>query len=162
MDTITGIQIYYYYVCKRKMWFFVKDLKMEDNDENVILGKIIDENSYIREEKHLNINNVINIDFIKGDTLYETKKSKCIENASTMQVKYYLYYLEKRGLCGFKAVINYPEIKEKVNVELTESDKMELDIVCREIEEIKNSKLPPSVKKKGICKKCAYFDLCMI
>ena len=36
---------------------------MEHSNEHVNLGKIIDENSYSREDKHININNVINIDF---------------------------------------------------------------------------------------------------
>ena len=38
---------------------------MEQNNENVSLGKIIDESSYMREDKHINIDNVINIDFNK-------------------------------------------------------------------------------------------------
>ena len=38
---------------------------MESDNENVLLGKILDEGSYAREDKHINIDNVINIDFIK-------------------------------------------------------------------------------------------------
>ena len=37
---------------------------MESENENVQLGKLLDEKSYERDEKHINIDNVINIDFI--------------------------------------------------------------------------------------------------
>lgn len=40
-----------------------------------MLGKLLDENSYQRDEKHINIDNVINIDFIKErKELHEIKK----------------------------------------------------------------------------------------
>ena len=38
---------------------------MEDNNENVQLGKLLDENSYKRDDKHIQIDGVINIDFIQ-------------------------------------------------------------------------------------------------
>ena len=50
---------------------------MESDNENVMLGKLLDENSYRRDDKHINIDNVINIDFIKEhQELHEIKKSK--------------------------------------------------------------------------------------
>ena len=55
MKNITGMQIYYYMVCKRKLWYFTHSLTMEQDNENVMLGKIIDENSYSREDKNINI-----------------------------------------------------------------------------------------------------------
>ena len=91
---ITGIMIYYYEVCKRKLWYYYHNINMEQNNENVAIGKFIDETSYSRDEKHINIDNVINIDFIKEHReLHEIKKSKSIEQAGIWQVKYYLYYL---------------------------------------------------------------------
>lgn len=61
---ITGVMIYYYFVCKRKLWYFCHEINMESENENVQLGKLLDEKSYERDEKHINIDNVINIDFI--------------------------------------------------------------------------------------------------
>ena len=73
---ITGIMVYYYEVCKRKLWYYYHNINMEQNNENVAIGKFIDENSYSRDEKHINIDNVINIDFIKEHReLHEIKKS---------------------------------------------------------------------------------------
>ena len=52
---------------------------MESENENVQLGKLLDEKSYERDEKHINIDNVINIDFIREhQELHEIKKSKAI------------------------------------------------------------------------------------
>lgn len=162
MEKVTGMQIYYYYVCKRKLWYFSHSLNMENDNEYVSLGKLIDENSYSREEKHINIDNVINIDFIRDDIVCETKKSRTIEEASEMQLKYYLYYLEKNGTKKFKGEINYPVLKKKVTVELQDDDREKIEDICSEIMRINEQKMPPEYQKKGICKNCAYYDLCLI
>ena len=103
-NRVTGVMIYYYFVCKRKLWYFINEINMESDNENVMLGKLLDENSYRRDDKHINIDNVINIDFIKEhQELHEIKKSKAIEEAGIWQVKYYLYYLKQRGVKGLTA-----------------------------------------------------------
>jgi len=112
-NRVTGVMIYYYFVCKRKLWYFMNEINMESDNENVMLGKLLDENSYRRDDKHINIDNVINIDFIKEhQELHEIKKSKAIEEAGIWQVKYYLYYLKQRGVKGLTAKIDYPMIKK--------------------------------------------------
>ena len=92
---------------------------MEDENENVQLGKLLDENSYKRDDKHIEIDGIINIDFIhEKNELHEIKKSKSIEEAGIWQVKYYLYYLKKRNVDGLHGVIDYPLLKKNVDVEL--------------------------------------------
>ncbi len=163
MQEVTGMHMHYYMVCKRKLWFFEHNLSMEQHNEDVQMGRIIDESSYDREEKHININNTINIDYIKGNVIHETKKSNKIEDASIMQVKYYIYYLKKHGADGFIGEINYPLLKKKVHVSLEEGDIEKIENICRDIKEICSGKVPEQAKvKKSICKKCAYFDMCMI
>lgn len=159
---ITGIMVYYYAVCKRKLWYFYHNINMEQNNENVAIGKIIDETSYGRDEKHINIDNVINIDFIKNKgILHEVKKSRKIEEASILQVKYYLYYLSRRGV-NVSAQIDYPMLKRNIEVELTDEDKLNLDTLLEDIERIVSDKIPPKENRKNICKSCAFFDLCYI
>lgn len=159
---ITGVMVYYYMVCKRKLWYFSHNIAMEQTNENVEIGKIIDEEFYKRDEKHINIGNVINIDFIKSkNILHEIKKSRKIEEAGIFQVKYYLYYLKKRGV-NMKAQIDYPLLKQNVIVELEESDEEKIEKVIEEINVIVNEKLPPAYTNKKICKSCAYYDLCFI
>lgn len=159
---ITGMMIYYYIVCKRKLWYFYNEITMESTNEDVQLGKVIDENSYKNDEKHININNVINIDFIKKDNvLHEIKKSKAIEEASIWQVKYYLYYLKQRGVIT-KGIIDYPLLKQTVNIELDENDETKIEYMLNDIYEFVEKGCPPDLEKKSYCKKCAYYELCYI
>ena len=160
---ITGLMVYYYEVCKRKLWYFTNDIQLEENNSNVILGKLLEENSYTRDEKKINIDGVINIDFIRSKKiLHEIKKSNSIEPASILQVQYYLYYLEKKGLVGLKGILDYPLLKQTVEVNLTDKDRENLDNIIIGIKEILSKESPPILEKKNICKKCAYFDLCFV
>ena len=160
---ITGLMVYYYEVCKRKLWYFVNEIQLEKNNSNVILGKLLEENTYTRDEKKINIDGVINIDFIRSKkVLHEIKKSNSIEPASLLQVQYYLYYLEKKGLIGLKGILDYPLLKQTVEVNLTDEDRENLDNIIIGIKEILRKESPPAIEKKGICKKCAYFDLCFV
>lgn len=136
---------------------------MEDGNENVQLGKLLDENSYARDDKHINIDDAINIDFIREKKeLHEVKKSKAIEEAGIWQLKYYLYYLKKRGVEGLTGKIDYPLAKRNIEIELTDEDCRELDKIIDDINKIKEYKLPPELNETKICKKCAYFDMCFI
>ncbi len=164
METrITGVMIYYYFVCKRKLWYFVHEINMESENENVLLGKLLDESSYQRDDKHINIDNVINIDFIKEHKeLHEIKKSRSIEEAGVWQMKYYLYYLKQRGVDGFKGRIDYPLLKKNLTVELTQEDENRLEEIIREICLLIEEAYPPHFQAIKICNKCAYHDLCFV
>lgn len=72
---ITGVMVYYYFVCKRKLWYFTHEIQMEQENEAVKLGKVLDESVYGRENKHMDIDQTINIDFIREtNILHEVKK----------------------------------------------------------------------------------------
>ena len=159
---ITGVMVYYYYVCHRKLWYFYHNIQMEQENENVLIGKLIDEDTYKRDKKHINIDDVINIDFIRSkDILHEVKKSNKIEEASIWQVKYYLYYLHERGV-DKKAEIDYPLLKQTIPVELEEKDIQFIKDMLEDIKSIVESEKIPDIKASKICKKCAYYDLCFI
>ena len=163
MKEITGLMFYYYFVCKKKLWYFVNQIQMEQNSELVEIGKIIDETSYEHQEKHILIDNTINIDFIKNSAiLHEVKKTKAIEEASIWQVKYYMYYLERKGVKNVKARIDFPLIKETKEIILNEEDRQAIKEVIVHIQEIINSKISVDVEQDKKCKKCAYYDLCYI
>ena len=163
MKEITGMMVYYYFVCKKKLWYFSNQIQMEQNSELVEIGKIIDETSYKNQEKHILIDNTINIDFIKNNViLNEVKKTKSIEEASIWQVKYYMYYLEQKGVENIKAKIDFPLIKETKDVLLNYEDRQALQNIITNIREIINSKKPMDVIQDKKCKKCAYYDLCYI
>lgn len=160
---ITGIMIYYYFVCKRKLWYFINQINMEQNSELVSIGKILDEDSYKNEKKGILIDNTINIDFIKnGATLHEVKKTKSIEEAGIWQIKYYMYYLEEKGVKNIKAKIDYPLLRETKEIILENEDRKILKNIIKNIEEISSQEKVPSKMNSPICKKCAYFDLCYV
>lgn len=158
---ITGIMIYYYFICQRKLWYFINQINMEQNSELVTIGKIIDETTYTKENKQILIDNTINIDFIKnGAILHEVKKTKAIEEASIWQIKYYMYYLQNKGIKEIKAKIDFPLLRETKEIVLETKDKEILENVIKNIEEISQMDKPPQMLDSKICNKCAYFDLC--
>jgi CRISPR-associated exonuclease Cas4 len=163
MQNITGVMIYYYFICERKLWYFINEINMEQNSELVSIGTVLDETSYSREKKNIMIDNTINIDFIKnGAVLHEVKKTKAIEEAGIWQVKYYMYYLEKRGLQNIQARIDFPLLRETKEITLEDDDRILLDNVIQNIEEIFKRDKPPQTIDSKICKKCAYYDLCYV
>ncbi len=158
---ITGTMINYYFVCQRKLWFFIHQLRFEEGHENVELGKLLDQGSYSRENKQIMIEGTIAIDFIKDwKVLHEVKKSRAIEESAEWQVKYYLYFLKKRGIEVEKGVLDYPNLRQRKDVYLTNEDQVRLATILAEIEKIgKNEEIPTKIDSK-ICKKCAYYEFC--
>lgn len=160
---ITGIMIYYYFICQRRLWYFLNQINMEQNSELVKIGKILDETTYTKEKKQILIDNTINIDFIKnGAILHEVKKTKAIEEAGIWQVKYYMYYLQNKGIENVKAKIDFPLLRETKEVTLEQDDKDILGNVIKNIEEIMKIDKPPKVINSKVCNKCSYFDLCYV
>ena len=155
--------MYYYFVCKRKLWLFYNDISMEDENELVQIGKFIDSSSYASERKHIMINEEINIDFAEySGVIHEIKKSRKIEEASVWQLKYYLYYLKQYGVENIKAKLDYPLMKQTVDISLEEDDEEKIRKILDDIKEIVQAENMPDQLDSNICKKCAYFDLCMI
>lgn len=160
---ITGVMIYYYFICPRKLWYFTNEINMEQNSELVAIGKILDETTYTREKKGILIDGTINVDFIKGGaTLHEIKKTKSIEEAGIWQLKYYMYYIEKKGVKVMSASIDYPLLRETRKIILEPEDRNILDNIEKSIEEIVQKDKPPAVLNSKICKNCSYYDLCYV
>lgn len=158
---ITGLMVYYYFVCKKKLWYHLKNINLESYNEDVGIGKLIDETFYKREKKHITIDGTINIDFLKKwKVLHDIKKSKSIEEASVWQMKYYIYYLKNKGIYIEKGIIDYPLVRERKEVILENEDILILENTVKEIENISSmTKAPDNINSK-ICKKCAFYEYC--
>jgi len=156
----TGTQINYYFVCKRKLWLFTRDIRFENENEYVQLGRLIDENSYKRNKKQIEIGK-IKIDFMdnKG-IIHEVKKSKKIEKAHIYQVKYYILTLKEMGVENVTGEIDYPKLKKRQTVVWETGDEMVFNDIFSDIQVILNQQKPPVVNKKSICNKCAYYEFC--
>lgn len=162
-SSVTGMMIYYHEVCDRKLWYFSHEIFMEQENENVQIGRLLDESSYAREDKHIQIDDTICVDFIREKRiLHEIKKSPKMEQASVWQLKYYLYYLKERGVKGLSGQIDYPLLKQTIKTTLSKEDEDTLQNKIEIIQRIVNMVLPPLVIDSAICKSCAYHDLCYI
>lgn len=149
------------------MWYFCNHLEMEQNHENVALGKFISESTYERKNHEIQISDGrhdIVLDFYdrKTRTIHEVKKSDKMEEVHVWQVKYYISVLEGNGVEGVKGEINYPKLRQNVTVTLSDGDRQELRRIEGEMTAIIRSTVPPEVINKPFCKKCAYYDLCYV
>ena len=159
-NAVTGTEFNYYLLCKRKLWLFSHDVEMEHTSDNVLLGKLIDEESYPREKKGIVIDGAVKIDFIDDNAVHEVKKSNRIEEVHIGQVLYYIYRLRQKGVDIRKGVINYPKQKRTTEVMLTPEREDEIKDIVEKIIEIKNAERAPDVLNSKICKKCGYEDFC--
>ncbi|WP_040682284.1 CRISPR-associated protein Cas4 [Methanobrevibacter boviskoreani] len=162
MKSINGTQINYYFICKTKLWLFSHNIQMEQESDNVKLGKNLHKNSYKKENEVL-IDNLINVDFIKNNNpieIHEVKKTQSMKKSHEFQLLYYIYYLKnEKGLNNIVGYLNYPENRKKIKIELTDEKEKELNDVLEDINNIINSNIPKP-KKSRICRKCAYFEFC--
>lgn len=161
---ITGVHINYYYICKRELWLFSHGLQMEHTSDLVYTGKVVDENSYAREEKGFDIDGIINIDWFdtKTGVIHEVKKSDSVEKAHEMQVLYYIWYLKQKGVEGITGEIDYPLLKQKTIVVLTPEKEQELQRAMEGIETVIQQDHPPDRINKRFCKSCSYYELCWV
>lgn len=163
--TITGLKVSYYHICRTKLWLFSHHIQMEQENENVQIGRQIHENRYRREKKDVCVNNAICIDYIKSSekeqspiVLHEIKKTDILEAAHRWQMLYYLYYLKIRGV---EAVgeLNYPLIGKTEKIVLTADNEAEIGSFLEDIARIISERMPAPEKTK-ICPKCAYYEFC--
>lgn len=159
---ITGVLYSYYYLCKRKLWLASHDINFEDYNENVQIGKLIDEQSFSRERKHVMIDGKANIDFIRNDVVYEVKKSDRELQMGIEQVKYYLYLLRSKTGRHQTGVVSVPEKHINIEVLLEDADIESIEEKLNEIESIIEALLPPESIRIPACKKCAYYEFCYV
>ena len=159
----TGTQVNYYFVCHRKLWLFSHGLDMEHTSDTVYLGKLIGEETFVREKKELLIDGLIKIDFIGADgIIHEIKKSDKVEQAHEFQLLYYLYYLKQKGITNVRGEINYPKLRKKMTVELTPDREARLKTILHEMEAIIGQIETPPKLNVSFCKKCSYYELCWV
>ncbi|MGX1900963.1 CRISPR-associated exonuclease Cas4 [Thermolongibacillus altinsuensis] len=157
---VSGVQMQYYKVCKRKLWLFTKGITMENEHERVVEGKILHERAYPRlEEREILVDNTFKLDALDGEYVREIKISSKMSDADRFQMLYYLYELKKRGIIK-KGLISYTKERKIEEVELTEKDEKAIEKAIKEIHAILQQPHPPSLKKLPYCSKCAYYEFC--
>lgn len=155
-----GIHIQYYFICKRKLWLYSKNLGLEEGHERVQDGKFLHEQSYKRaKKKEIYVHEGFKVDALEGEYIREIKLTSKMTDADKYQLLFYLYQLERRGLKR-KGLISYTKEKKIEEIELTEEDKFKLDRLEVEVHDIINLTIVPKVINKPYCKKCAYYEFC--
>jgi len=167
MIKITGTMIHYYHYCKRKCWLSSNRINLEDNSEDVRIGKVLHE---LMAEKNktnteIKLDNIV-IDKLTRDYLVEVKKSDSDREAVKWQVLLYLQKLKSKGMLK-KGKIEYIEKRDKTKskieiIELTQDLEKELNLVLLDIQKLINLDKPPIEILEKKCKKCAYYEYCFI
>lgn len=159
---ITGTLIWYYNICQREVWLMVHHIVPDQNNENMTIGRAINENSYAREKKEIDLGNA-KIDLIRTEkgqlVVGEVKKSsKYIESAS-QQLLFYLLQLREMGIDA-RGELLIPEEKKKIAINLDAESELLIKTVIEDVARIcLMEKAPPAVRNK-YCRNCAYTEFC--
>lgn len=161
---ITGTHINYLHICHRKLWLFVNGITMEHASDIVYEGKLIHETSYPQRAtrfQEIQIGNV-KIDFYDPvkKVVHEIKKSDKIDGAHEWQLKYYILVLERYGIHGVTGVLEYPVLRKRDEIFLSDDDRVYLNNAEKQIEQISESDDCPPLLNSKVCKSCSYFDFC--
>lgn len=156
----TGTEVGYYFICKKKLWWFHNGVQMERENERVQIGKIVHENSYARKKKEITIDDKIVLDWQEDGVIHEVKLSDKMEAAHEFQLLYYIFYLKQKGVENLRGQIDYPKMRQTQEVFLTPEREAELIEVLGEIQTITERRQAPQVEFMKICNSCAYAELC--
>lgn len=162
---ITGTMINYYFHCKRQCYLFANRLNLEDNSEEVHIGRVLHE---IKAEKSSNteiaIEN-IRIDKLTDDYLVELKKSDADIEAVRWQVLYYLKILKEKGIERKGKIVFSEKNKQENKViyeELTSEKELKLIELEKDINKLISLPDVPAAEYDKKCRKCAYYEYCYI
>ena len=161
---VNGTLMNYYFHCKRQCYLFGNRMNMEDNSEEVKIGRAIHEERAEQSNTEIAIEN-IRLDKLTAEYLTEVKKSDADVEASTWQLIFYLKVLNDKGISRkgkLEFVEKNKEDKKTIVVELTENEERKLQQYIKEIEELLKQEEIPPVLNKPKCKKCAYYEYCYI
>jgi CRISPR-associated exonuclease Cas4 len=169
---VGGVLIGYHRICKRKAWYKMHGLEMEQESEAVALGRLLDETAYNRQQKHLTVRAVApdgtslvgKIDWanLQEGILHETKKGRAMEDAHRWQVRFYLWLLKQAGHgSALTGSINYPALKQTETVTLEPEHEQTLQDIVTGLKELHEQSGPPErLDSRRLCKKCAFEELC--
>jgi CRISPR-associated exonuclease Cas4 len=163
VENITGTLISYYFICKTKLWLYANKINLEDNSEEVRIGKVLHEINEDRVDE-VSIEN-IKVDKITKDYVVEVKKSDSDIEAGKWQLLFYLYRLKQKGIVkkGRLEVFEKKKgEKKRYEVVLDKESEKELLRILDDIKKIITASKPPKPKFESKCKKCAYYEYCFI
>lgn len=160
---LTGTIVNYYTHCPRQCWLFYHKLNLEDNSEDVRIGRVLHALSSDKETE-LAIDN-IKLDKITDEYVVELKKSDADLQAAMAQIEFYLMCLAQKGIYRKGRLEVWEKNKQNKKVHYAELDEaliIQLTQRYKEIEAFLQSPHPPPASLKKGCKRCAYYEYCYI
>jgi len=160
---LTGTLINYYFHCKTQLYLHANRINLEDNSEDVRIGKVLHEIDETRVDEVTFES--IKVDKITKDYVIEVKKSDSDIEAAKWQLIFYLYTLKKKGIIKkgrLEVFEKNRQNKKRFEVILDEENEKEIIKIIKEIEDIILQKEPPTAIFQNKCKKCAYYEYCFI
>ncbi|QCR22116.1 CRISPR-associated protein Cas4 [Pontibacter sp. SGAir0037] len=174
--TITATVFSYFLICPRKAWLHHQGIRMEQESEDVALGRLLDETSYSRSEKHLDLyattsdgiplTGRVDRAALKDGVLHETKKGRSCQEAHLSQVRFYLWLLKLNGVtanggAAYRGQIDYPALRRSEPVTLEPQHEEVLALQLRQLIRLLEEPHPPArISKRDFCRKCAFEELC--
>ena len=162
-ENITGVMVQYYVTCKRELWLYINQINMNYSNEDISIGKLIHEKSYSREKKEIRLDNML-FDFVKKCddlTILEIKKYSRLTIGAKYQLYFYLYNMRLFNP-NVKGVLVYPKERKKEEIVLTNEIIKEMEDIFNGILEIATFEKPPVAENKSYCKRCSFYELCMV
>ncbi|NLL71665.1 MAG: CRISPR-associated protein Cas4 [Epulopiscium sp.] len=162
---ITGTIVNYFIHCKRQCWLFANRINLEDNSEDVRIGRVLHELKQEGSKHHeISLEN-IKIDKITSDYIVEIKKSDADLEASKYQLLFYMKILKDKGIerKGKLEVIEKNKQDHRIHIfEFTPELERELEKVIEDINLLLVQEQPPEAIMDKKCKKCAYYEYCFL
>ena len=160
----TGTQLVYFHHCHRKLWLFAQSIQMEHTSALVAEGKLISETTYRRRSgQYMEMAlGPVKVDFFdaKNKVIHETKKSNKRDDLHLWQLKYYLFVFELAGMEGVSGVLEYPKLRLKETVFLTDADRAYLKEIIHRVNAVKKLEKCPDKLDRKYCKNCSYLEFC--
>jgi CRISPR-associated exonuclease Cas4 len=173
---VGGMLVGYYVLCPRKAWLSMNGLWMEQESTAVALGRHVDNHSYERERKEIQLTAeapdgtplVGKVDWARLDAgvLHETKKSASAEEAHVWQLRFYLWLLALNDVTGpngtpFRGQLNYPRQRRTEDVSLTDSHTERLQEIVAALRRLSEQDTPPPrLDARSFCRTGAFEELC--
>ena len=160
---VTGVMVQYYIACKRELWFFANQINMNYNNDDINIGRLIHEKSFSREKKNINLGDFV-FDFVKTgdkDVFFDIKKSSKLGEPVRYQLYYYLWNAKKMGKV-MDGMLVYPEERKREKIVLTQEKEEEMEKIILDIQNLVSQTLPPPVVIKPYCRRCTYYEMCMV
>lgn len=163
---ITGTIINYYFHCKRQCYLFANRLNLEDNSEDVRIGRVLHEiRAKDNKDSEIKYENIV-LDKVSSNYIEEYKKSDADTEAARMQLIFYLKQLQDKGIIKDGKLI-YDEKNKKTGrkteiIKLDDNNIKQLNECIESIEQLVKQGKVPELEKDKKCKRCAYYDYCYL